>query len=149
MSLQEDLARAVAELQTLERAFTEVQSQLAAMRTLLGEYEGAISLIEELKKQKTGVKLLVPIGGGNFIQAEIKKVEDIQVSLGAGVMMRQPVDQGYETIKQRRERLLKAIELYENTLNQYAQRIEELRKTVNALSARLSAQQAQEPGRKT
>ncbi len=140
MSVEEDLTRAITELQALERAFSGIQSQITALRAVLNEYDGAISLIEELKKRKSGVKMLVPIGGGNFLQAEIKEIKDLEVSLGAGVMMRQPLEKGYETIKKRRERILKAIELYENTLTQYAQRIEELRRVISALSARLNAQ---------
>ena len=136
-SIEENLARAVAELQALERAISELQSNIATLRALLNEYEGAISLIEELKKHKDAVKILVPIGGGNFLHAEVKELQDIQVSLGAGVMMKQPLDRGYELMKKRKENIGKAIEIYENRITQYAQRAEELRRLVEALSARL------------
>jgi len=140
---QENLARAVSELQILERAMSELQSRIATLRAVLGEYDGAISLIEELQKQKSEVRMLVPIGGGNFLQAEIKEVEAIQVSLGAGIVMKQPLQQGYELIKKRREQISRIIEQYENSLVQYAQRAEELRRLVEALSARIRAQAQQ------
>ncbi|MCD6341970.1 MAG: prefoldin subunit alpha [Thaumarchaeota archaeon] len=143
-SIEENLARAVAELQALERAISELQSNIATLRALLTEYEGAISLIEELKKHKDAVKILVPIGGGNFLHAEVKELQDIQVSLGAGVMMKQPLDRGYELMKKRKENIGKAIEIYENRITQYAQRAEELRRLVEALSARLRERQKAE-----
>jgi len=143
-SIEENLARAVAELQALERAISELQSNIATLRALLNEYEGAISLIEELKKHKDAVKILVPIGGGNFLHAEVKELQDIQVSLGAGVMMKQPLDRGYELMKKRKENIGKAIEIYENRITQYAQRAEELRRLVEALSARLRERQKAE-----
>ena len=143
-SIEENLARAVAELQALERAISELQSNIATLRALLNEYEGAISLIEELKKHKDAVKILVPIGGGNFLHAEVKELQDIQVSLGACVMMKQPLDRGYELMKKRKENIGKAIEIYENRITQYAQRAEELRRLVEALSARLRERQKAE-----
>ncbi len=140
---QENLARAVSELQVLERAMSELQSRIATLQAVLGEYDGAISLLEELQKQKSEVKMLVPIGGGNFLQAEIKEVEAVQVSLGAGIVMKQPIQEGYELIKKRREQISRIIEQYQNTLIQYAQRAEELRRLVEALSARIRAQMQQ------
>jgi len=140
---QENLARAVSELQVLERAMSELQSRIATLQAVLGEYDGAISLLEELQKQKSEVKVLVPIGGGNFLQAEIKEVEAVQVSLGAGIVMKQPIQEGYELIKKRREQISRIIEQYQNTLIQYAQRAEELRRLVEALSARIRAQMQQ------
>jgi len=139
-SEQESLARAVSELQVLERAMAELQSRIAALRALLGEYDGAISLLEELQRQKSEVRMLVPIGGGNFLQAEIKDIEAIQVSLGAGVVMRQPIQEGYELIKRRRDRISRVIEQYEGYLAQYAQRAEEVRRLVEALVARMRSQ---------
>jgi len=140
---QENLAKAVSELQILERAMSELQSRIATLQAVLGEYDGAISLLEELQKQKSEVKMLVPIGGGNFLQAEIKEVEAVQVSLGAGIVMKQPIQEGYELIKKRREQISRIIEQYQNTLIQYAQRAEELRRLVEALSARIRAQMQQ------
>ncbi|RLF98169.1 MAG: prefoldin subunit alpha [Thaumarchaeota archaeon] len=137
-SLEEDLSRAVAELQALERIVSELQNRAAALRALLSEYDGAISLLEELRNRKAGLNILIPIGGGNFLRAEIKDVEEVHVSLGAGVMIKKSLQDGYELIKKRRERISKSIKAHEETIVNYAQRMEELRRLVQALSARLA-----------
>ena len=142
-SMEETLTRAVAELQAIEKAVAELQARVATLRAALTEYEGAMSLLEELAKHKEGVRVLVPIGGGNFLQAEIKEVGNIRVSLGAGVVIEQTLERGQEIIRKRRENISKAIELHESRILQYAQRAEELRRLIEALSARLREKQQQ------
>jgi len=142
-SMEETLTRAVAELQAIEKAVAELQARVATLRAALTEYEGAMSLLEELAKHKEGVRVLVPIGGGNFLQAEIKEVGNIRVSLGAGVVIEQTLERGQEIIRKRRENIAKAIELHESRILQYAQRAEELRRLIEALSARLREKQQQ------
>ncbi|MCD6536656.1 MAG: prefoldin subunit alpha [Thaumarchaeota archaeon] len=142
-SMEETLTRAVAELQAIEKAVAELQARVATLRAALTEYEGAMSLLEELTKHKEGVRVLVPIGGGNFLQAEIKEVGNIRVSLGAGVVIEQTLERGQEIIRKRRENIAKAIELHESRILQYAQRAEELRRLIEALSARIREKQQQ------
>jgi len=142
-SMEETLTRAVAELQAIEKAVAELQARVATLRAALTEYEGAMSLLEELAKHKEGVRVLVPIGGGNFLQAEIKEVGNIRVSLGAGVVIEQTLERGQEIIRKRRENIAKAIELHESRILQYAQRAEELRRLIEALSARIREKQQQ------
>ena len=136
-SLEQDLSRALAELQALEQAISDLQNRAAALRALIGEYDGAIQLLEELKGRSSALKVLIPIGGGNFLRAEIREIEEVHVSLGAGVMIRKPLKEGYELIKQRRERLSQTLKAHEEAVANYAQRAEELRRLIQALSARL------------
>lgn len=137
-SLEQDLSRALAELQALERILSDLQGRVEILRTLLSEYDGALALLDELKEKGSKVNMLIPIGGGNFIQAEVKKIEDVHVSLGAGVVMRQPLKESYDLIKKRREQISVTIRSHEETIANYSQRAEELRKLIQALYARLA-----------
>ena len=141
-SLEEHLSRAVAELQALERAISDLQSRVTALRGLMNEYDGAISLLDELKKRGGLTEVLVPIGGGNFIHAEVKRLDIVEVSIGSGIVLRKSLEDGRKLMEKRKESLLRAIELYENRIVQYAQRADELRRVVNALAARLREKQA-------
>jgi len=137
-SLEQQLARAVSELQVLERALEELQGSIAALRTALSEHERALELLEELKARGSASSMLVPIGGGNMIEAEVKSVEDVYVSLGAGVVVRQPINQAIELMRRRMENLNSALRTREEALASYAQRADELRRLVEALYRRIS-----------
>ncbi len=136
-SLEQQLARAVAELQVLERGLSELQNTIAALRAALSDHENALELLEELRERGSVSNILVPIGGGNLIQAEVKSVEEVHVSLGAGVIVRQPLDRALELIRRRMENLNSALRTREEALASYAQRADELRRLVQALSRRL------------
>ncbi len=140
-SPEQDLSRALAELQALERTLTDLQNTVTALRSLLNEYEGALALLDELKKRGSAANLLIPIGGGNFIQAEVKKVEEVHVSLGAGVIIRQPLKESYDIIKRRRDQISTAIRSREEAIANYAQKAEALRRLVQALYRRLAERQ--------
>ena len=63
-------------------------------------------------------------------------------------MIKKSLQDGYELIKKRRERLSESIKAHEETIVNYAQRMEELRRIVQALSARLAElQKAQKEGK--
>ena len=141
-SLEEHLSRAVAELQALERAISDLQSRVTALRVLMNEYDGAISLLDELKRRGGLTEVLVPIGGGNFIHAEVKRLDIVEVSIGSGIVLRKSLEDGRKIMEKRKESLSRAIELYENRIVQYAQRADELRRVVNALAARLREKQS-------
>ena len=143
--LEQQLARAVSELQVLERALEELQGSIAALRAALSEHERALELLEELKARGSPSIILVPIGGGNMIQVEVKSVEEVYVSLGAGVVVRRPVDEAIDLMRRRMENLNSALRTREETLASYAQRADELRRLVEALYRRLS--EAQQAGR--
>ncbi len=145
-SLEERLNRAVGELQLLDRVIAELQARVNTLRTLLLEYESAISFIEELGRSGGKMSLLVPIGAGNYIHAEIREAEKVEVSLGAGVVMTKTVEESIEIMKKRRENLVKVVEDYENQIIQYSQKALELRRTVEALAAKLREQQSGSQG---
>jgi len=143
-SLEEQLGRAIGELQVIDRFISELQSRVNTLRALLVEYESAMSFIEELKKSGEKMRLLVPIGGGNYVHAEITDVRNMEVSIGAGVVMTKTVEESAEIMQRRRENLLRAVEEYESQIAQYSQRALELKRLVDALAAKLKEREGEE-----
>lgn len=143
-SPEEQLNRAIGELQLLDQLISELRSRIAALQVLITEHEGAINFIEELTKSEGGMKLLVPIGGGNYIHAEVTSMDKVEVSIGAGVVMTKNLEEGKQIIEKRRNSLAQAVQAYEERLGQYVRRVEELRRIVNALSAKIKEREAEE-----
>lgn len=140
-SMEQQLSRAIGELQILEKTLEDLQGSIAALRAALREYEGALELIEDLKGRGSASNILVPIGGGNLIEAEVRSVEEVHVSLGAGIIVRQPVEKAVDLIKRRMESLSAAIRSREEALVNYSQRAEELRRLIQALYRRIAESQ--------
>lgn len=136
-SVEEQLNRALGELQLLDQLVSDVRSRIATLQAMIAEHDGAISFIEEMRKESGRLHLLVPIGGGNYVHAEITSLDKVEVSVGAGVVMTKTAEEGKQLMEKRRENLSKAVQAYEERLVQYLRRMEELKRTVEALSARL------------
>jgi len=142
-SLEEQLNRAIGELQLLDQLINEVRARISTLQAIITEHEGAIGFIEELLKSESNMKILVPIGGGNYIHAEIIEKDKIEVSVGAGIIVTKSPQEGKEIIEKRRENLLQAVQNYEQRLQQYLNRAEELRRVIEATSARIREREAQ------
>jgi len=142
-SLEDQLNKAIGELQLLDQLINEVRARISALQAIITEHEGALSFIEELLKSESNMKILVPIGGGNYVHAEIIDKDKVEVSIGAGVIVTKSPQEGKEIIEKRRETLLQAVQNYEQRLQQYLNRAEELRRVVEAISARIREREAQ------
>jgi len=142
-SIEDQLNKAIGELQLLDQLINEVRARITALHAIITEHEGALSFIEELLKSDSNMKILVPIGGGNYVHAEIIDKDKVEVSIGAGVIITKSPQEGKEIIEKRRETLLQAVQNYEQRLQQYLNRAEELRRVIEAISARLREREAQ------
>ena len=129
MSKQE-VARAVAELQLIEQIVNEYQVRIAALDAAITEHENALSFIEEMKKSGNNMTVLIPIGGGNFIHGVITATEKIEVSVGAGVVMTKPIEEGQQIMQKRKENLIRVRETYSQRVQEYLARAAELRKFI-------------------
>ncbi|MCS7125669.1 MAG: prefoldin subunit alpha [Aigarchaeota archaeon] len=141
-SLEEQLNRAVAELQLLEQLINETRTRLSTLQALAVEYEGALSFLEELSKNTSTMKILVPIGGGNYIHAEVVDGQKVEVSVGAGVIVTKTIQEGKEMIEKRKANIIQLIQSYEQRLEQFLRRENELRSIIGALSAQIREKEA-------
>ena len=135
--------KAIGELQLLDQLINEVRARISTLQAIITEHEGALSFIEELLKSESNMKILVPIGGGNYVHAEITDRDKVEVSVGAGVIVTKSPQEGKEIIEKRKETLLQAVQNYEQRLQQYLNKAEELRRVIEAISARIREREAQ------
>ncbi|MEM1583287.1 MAG: prefoldin subunit alpha [Nitrososphaerota archaeon] len=136
-SLEEQLNRAIGELQLLDQLINDVRARITTLQAIAAEHEGALNFVEELIKTESGMKVLLPIGGGNYVHAEIVDKDKIEVSVGAGIVITKTPAEGREIIEKRRENLLQAIQNFEQRLQQYLNRAEELKSIIEVLSEKI------------
>lgn len=136
-SLEDQLNRAIGEFQLLDQLINEMRARITTLQAIVAEHEGALSFVEELVKTESNMKVLLPIGGGNYVHAEIVDKNRIEVSVGAGIVITKTPAEGKEIIEKRRDNLLQVIQNYEQRLQQYLGRAEELKRIIEALSEKI------------
>lgn len=119
--------RIALELRLIEQAIADLQVRIATLDNAIEEHENALSLIEELSKLNDVANVLIPIGGGNYISGQIPKLNKINVSVGAGVVIEKTLEEGREIITQRKNSIEKLRNNYQQRIRDYLTRASEIR----------------------
>ena len=141
MSSDEDIFRKLlTELRLLEGTADALANRINLINAAMTELAFASATIEGLEKEKKGAPLLVPIGGGSFIKAEVANVETMVVGMGAGVSVEKTRDEAKQIVGKRIAELDKSRNTLQQQLNQVAERMRTSREQLDQVSLRLSAQ---------
>jgi len=86
--------------------------------------------VEQIKKVKDGQEIWSSLGSGSFIQANIKDTKNVAIELGAGVVVKKPVDEAMEILQKRLEEIV-------DIDNKLTIEINKLNKQINELEAQI------------
>ena len=126
------------ELRLLEGTADALQNRINLVNAAMTELAFASATIEGLEKEKNGAPLLVPIGGGSFIKAEVTTTETMVVGMGAGVSVEKSKDEAKQIIEKRIEELQKSMNALQQQLGQVLERMRENRQKLDEISLKLS-----------
>lgn len=135
---EEIFRRLVVEFNMLEGASDEFQSRLSFIGTGLAEIRLASSTLEGLESEAKGSLILVPIGGGSYMKAEVSDAEKVIVGVGAGVVVEKTVKEAKASVDKQLADLEKLRQTVQQQLLQVIQRMEEVRTKINELSSKLA-----------
>jgi len=135
----EKLRRMVFELRVLEETGNTLQTRIGFINAAIRELQIANETINGIKNENKGSHILVPIGGGSYINAQITDTENLLVGIGANVSTVKNIASAQEDIGTR------ILEL-EKTKNAVQKQLEDvniqIRSTQNQL--RITARQQNE-----
>ena len=131
---EEALRRLLTELRLLEATVEALHNRINLVNAAIAELSFASATIIGLEKEEKGKPLLVPIGGGSFVKAEISTTETMIVGMGAGVSVEKPRDEAKEIIEKRISELEKSRSTIEQQLNQVLERMRSNKQQLNDIS---------------
>jgi prefoldin alpha subunit len=136
---EEAFQRLLTELRLLEGTADALQNRINLVSAAMTELAFASATIEGLEKEKKGAPLLVPIGGGSFIKAEVATTETMVVGIGAGVSVEMSRDEARQTAEKRIGELEKTRDNLQQQLTQVIAKMRTKRQQIDNVSMRLSA----------
>ena len=131
---EEALRKLVTELRLLEATVEALHNRINLVNAAIAELSFASATIIGLEKEEKGKPLLVPIGGGSFVKAEVSTTETMVVGMGAGVSVEKPRDEAKEIIEKRISELEKSRSTIEQQLNQVLERMRSNKQQLNDVS---------------
>jgi prefoldin alpha subunit len=136
MEDQQKLEEIVNQLNIYKNQSDILQQQIEAIQGSIAEIEILESTLEEVK-DKDSLETLVPVGAGSFINAEIKKTDEIIMSIGAGVALSKTVEDAKEIISSQKKELNDSLNKMLDSLQKISQIVAQLSPQAEALMAKL------------
>lgn len=142
-SRQEQFRKVAYELQMMQSSAEMLQQRLGVLQNAGADLGVAKKSIGTLKEVKEGDPILVPTGGGTFVNAHLGDLSNILVNVGADVSIEMALDEADQDISTRLEEVEKASLSVQEQLQQILGQMEIHRDVLNRLNASL---QGVEPG---
>ena len=134
---EDTLRRLLVELQLLQNTSGILESRLNLLEATMSETRVAGITLEELKKEGEGLPLLLPIGGGSFIKANLGNISRVIMGIGADTSVEMKLEKALEEIGSRLSEMEKAQLSVQEQLSQVLAQIRSHQETVNRLGAEL------------
>ncbi len=117
----------------LQKRAESVQQQMGMIQTSTQECAKALATIEELNDIEDGTEMMVPIGSGSFVSANVSRINNIVVDIGAGFSIERPLKDAKEILENRKAKLEKAFENMSNALEQIGQQMQSIESYLSSI----------------
>ncbi len=114
MAQDEELSRLMMMAEQYKEQINQMDMQISYMQQAKNEYNRARLTIENLDKTDKNSDVLLPLGGGSYIDAKVKDSSKILVDIGAGYIAEKKSEGAVKKIENRIDELDKHI----NRLNE-------------------------------
>jgi len=119
---EKQLRRLVTEIRMMEGTVQILEQRLQLLAASIAELRLAQGSLGDLRSVEQGSNLLVPVGGGVFMDAKLGDISKVIVGVGAGVSVEMNYDKAVGDIGERLQEMEKAQAAVQDQLAQiYAQ----------------------------
>jgi prefoldin alpha subunit len=129
MTQDEELSRYMYQIEQYKEQLNQLDMQSQYLQAALMDYNKAKLTLENLKKTDRDLEILLPIGGGTFIDASAKKSSKVLVDIGSGLVSEKNYDDAIKKIDERVKNL-------EKTQEKLAQMIEQVQQEATNISTK-------------
>lgn len=116
----------LAEVELSRRQIEALTAQLRFAESKLLELNSALASLGALKEGAEGKEVLVSLGAGAFVRANLKEVKKIIVEIGADFSVEDDIDAAEMLLKERAEKMASTIKRLQDAVTQVSRRLEEL-----------------------
>lgn len=134
---ERQLRRLVTEIRMMEGTAQSLQQRMQFLATAISELRISKSSLSDLENVDSNNPLLVPIGGGAFVKAQLGDLSRVIVGIGAGISVDMKYETAVEEITERLEEMEKAQVSVEQQLGQILAQLESHQGMAERLSVEL------------
>ena len=139
---EDQFRRLVVELRLMQGSAEVLQQRLELLRTALTDLQVADSSLKALKDIEDGTPILVPTGGGTFVDARLGDLSKVIVGIGAGASLEMGLEDALDDVSSRLSEVEKAAQSVQQQLEQILGQMQIHQDGINRLSAELRGEAA-------
>lgn len=110
MNKDEELQRYMMQIEQYKEQLTNLEMQISYIQSAVAEYNRAKVTVENLEKLDKETEMIIPIGGGAFINAKPTNSSKVLVDIGSGYVAEKKYEDAAKKINERIEMLEKTHE---------------------------------------
>jgi len=133
MANDEEITRNLTMIEYYKEQLSSIDMQAQYLQAALTDFYKAKLTVEQLDKTDDGSEILIPLGGGTFINGSVKDPSKVLVDIGAGLVTEKTVDGAIKKIDDRikelqenQERLMTMGQKLQNEATELSQRTQKM-----------------------
>ena len=134
---EDQTRRLIYELQLMQGTADTLQQRLAILRNALADLRLAEESLKTLSETEEGSPILIPMGGGTLVNAQLGDTSKVIINIGAEVSIDMPLEDAQKNVAGRLEDVEKTSTSVEQQLQQLLAQMEVHRDGINRLSAQI------------
>jgi len=139
-SKEDQFRRVVYELQLMDGSVQVLQQRMQILSAALADLRLAQQSLNDLKNVDAKTPILIPVGGGTFVNAELGEMKKVIVGVGADVSVEMELDKAIADISSRLEDVEKTQAAVDQQLTQIVAQMQSHQEVANRLSAELQGE---------
>ncbi len=136
-SREDQVRRLTYELQLMQGTAEVLQQRFQVLQTALADLTVATESLAAIKDSNEGEPILVPAGGGTYVNAKLGDLSKVIVGIGADVSIEMSLADAEENVLGRLEEVEKASQSVQQQLEQVLAQMQAHNDGINRLSASL------------
>jgi prefoldin alpha subunit len=134
---EDQTRRLIYELQLMQGTADTLQQRLAILQNALADLRVAEESLKALSETEEGSPILIPMGGGTLVNAQLGDTSKVIINIGAEVSIDMPLEDAQKNVADRLEDVEKTNTSVEQQLQQLLSQMEVHRDGINRLSAQI------------
>lgn len=134
---EDQTRRLIYELQLMQGTADTLQQRLAILQNALADLRVAEESLKALSETEEGSPILIPMGGGTLVNAQLGDTSKVIINIGAEVSIDMPLEDAQKNVAERLENVEKTSTSVEQQLQQLLAQMEVHRDGINRLSAQI------------
>ena len=134
---EDQTRRLIYELQLMQGTADTFQQRLAILQNALADLRVAEESLKGLSETEEGSPILIPMGGGTLVNAQLGETSKVIINIGAEVSIDMPLEDAQKNVADRLEDVVKTNTSVEQQLQQLLAQMEVHRDGINRLSAQI------------